>query len=1208
MSIIQNFVDNPVKVSVAALLLVLFGFVALTHLPLQLTPEVQSPTLTVDTTWPGASPQEIERTITIEQEEQLKSIEGLVKMTSNCSNSSSRITLEFQVGSDLQSALLKVNSRLQQVRSYPIDALRPVIYTSDLSDRPIAWFNMNSRLPEPEAIESFLQRYPQRQREIDAALKAHNKGVAMLRLRNSAKEFPELNEILPPADRNINELRVLAEEEIEARFERVKGVAQSEVYGGLNQEIQVIVDPEKLAARNLTLTDMGNVLRAQNVDTSAGDFWDGKRRWIVRSLGQFRSVQAVEEQLLAVVDNAPVLIGDVAEVKLGFKKAESVVRRFGESTISVNARREVGANVLEVMEELKRVAAEIDEEILKPLGLQLIQVYDETEYIESSLALVQQNIFIGGALTMIVLILFLHFGYRAVFVVPLIVLSSLAAAFVNPWFFVLLLAFIVGAGLWFARGALIVATAIPISIIASFLVMQLLGRSLNVISLAGMAFAVGMLVDNAVVVLENIFRHYERGKSPFKAAVEGAQEVLGAVFASTVTTVAVFLPIVFVQEEAGQLFRDMALAISSAVLVSLLVSLSVIPTLASRLLGEISNQQNPPAADRTASLILDAANPKSQQPNQSNRKKTRLMGLVAMLATGLRTLGQSISNLVLAINRWVQRSKLRQLAVLVTMVGISVGLSWLLWPQVEYLPAGNRNMTNGILLPPPSYNLDQVIQISNVFDQGLRPYWDTDPDSPEAAELDHPLVGDFYFVAGRSVFMGISSYDPAQAAGMVDLLRSVGSDIPGAVMIAKQSSLFEGRGSGGRTIEIEFTGPDLEKLVQLGGQAMVKAGQVLPNSQIRPVPSLDLSMPEIHIKPKLMQAAELGISSQDLGFAANALVDGAYIGDYFLDGRKIDITLMGVGSYSDSTEKIEQLPVATPSGHLVPLSAVADVTWASGPEQILRRERSRAITIEVSPPADVSLEFAMQRIEAEILAPMIASGQLGGPYRAALAGTADKLTGVKHTFFGKWEGWDFNSFLSVLTSQFVLVLLVTYLLMAGLFESWLYPLVIILSVPLGAVGGILGLNALNIYLASIGQAPQQLDVLTMLGFVMLVGTVVNNPILIVHQSLNLMRNEGLGSKEAILQSVNTRVRPIFMTTTTTVLGLLPLVVFPGAGSELYRGLGSVVLGGLVVSTVFTLVLVPTLLSLTVDAKQAWEWFVGWISGRPEQTASMLPQR
>ena len=407
------------------------------------------------------------------------------------------------------------------------------------------------------------------------------------------------------------------------------------------------------------------------------------------------------------------------------------------------------------------------------------------------------------------------------------------------------------------------------------------------------------------------------------------------------------------------------------------------------------------------------------------------------------------------------------------------------------------------------------------------------------------------------------AFEATRAGELIPVIRRACRRLPGTIAIASQSSLFE-RGLGtGRSVDIEITGPELETLVQLGGRVLGQVRDVLgDDSQARPFPSLDLTTPEVHIRQRLMQAPEMGISNSDLGYTANALVDGAYAGDYFLDGDKIDLTIKGQLQNADSTQEIESLPVATPLGQIVPLGAIASVVMSSGPEQVNHRERFRVVTIQVTPPPEMPLEEAMQRIDAKIVAPLVAGKQLDGGYRITLGGTADKLRTT-------WVALRFNIFLA---------LVITYLLMAALFESWLYPLVIILSVPLGAVGGILGLVVLNLFV------PQSLDVLTMLGFVILIGTVVNNPILIVHQSLNHMHEEGLSATEAILASIRTRVRPIFMTTITTVLGLLPLVLFPGAGSELYRGLGSVVLGGLGVSTIFTLILVPTMFSLAIEVR------------------------
>ncbi|MFG0333849.1 MAG: efflux RND transporter permease subunit, partial [Maioricimonas sp. JB049] len=737
-----------------------------------------------------------------------------------------------------------------------------------------------------------------------------------------------------------------------------------------------------------------------------------------------------------------------------------------------------------------------------------------------------------------------------------------------PWFFALTLAIILGVGFWFARGALVVGLAIPISIIGTFLVLQVLGRSLNVISLAGLAFAVGMLVDNAVVVLENIYRRYSSlGEKPFVAAVRGTTEVWGAIVASTLTTIAVFLPIVFIQEEAGQLFRDIALAISAAVALSMVVSMTVIPTAASRLFHGTGDDDEESPATATAATPSEqngdghALTPQPAPP--TSRIGRFLHACQHLVLAPILMFGNGFVAMVVGVNNWIQRGLVRRIAVVALLTGASIGLSMIFWPKVEYLPTGNRNLVFGILLPPPGYNLDQLMAMGEQVEDDLRPYWDIEPDSPEVAKLDFPMIGDFFFVArGRQVFLGIRAYDPMQASKLIPLVQQVGSKLPGTFAVAKQSSLFEQGLTAGRTIDVEITGPELQKLVALGGQVFGQVNGMIPGVQARPIPSLDLSSPEVHVEPKLVQAAEMGVTTSELGYAVDALVDGAFAGDYYLGGDKIDLTIRGEDMYSGSLQDIRALPVATPIGQLVPLEALASIQMNSGPEQINHRERLRAITVEVSPPPEMPLENAMELIQTQIVSPMIEGEQLEGGYRVTLAGTADKLRST-------WQALQFNV---------ILALLITYLLMAALFESWLYPLVVIFSVPLGAVGGVLGLNLLNLFYL------QPLDVLTMLGFVILIGTVVNNPILIVHQSLNLIREEEMEPNAAILESVRTRIRPIFMTTTTTVLGLLPLVLFPGAGSELYRGLGSVVLGGLLVSTVFTMFLVPTLFSLTMDTK------------------------
>jgi len=1189
MQLIEAFVHNPVKVSVGVLLFVLFGFIGLVRMPMQLTPEVQIPTITIETRWPGAAPQEIEREIVQEQEEQLKGVEGVTKMSAECRNASGVITLEFGVGTDLSAAMLKVNTRLQQVPEYPEEADEPVISTSGTLDNPIAWFILRPRVASPEEVAEFRRENPdladpQRNPEVAERLRsvelAHNSGLRTRRLKELLEDHPELEErlepLLPPIefaslkqigelrarhpeiadelrpalaaadDReagrlledlvarrpelrerleevlpheiDVPKLRLFAEDYIEAAFERVPGVSNSNVFGGQEEEMQVIIDPQKLAARQLTATDVRLALRRQNRDTTAGDIWDGKRRYVVRVMGQFGDPKDVGDVIIARRDGQPVYVRDVARVKLGYKKPVSVVKNFGTKVMAVNCVRETGANVLEVMDGLRTVRTRLNERLLARRGLELVQVYDETEYIDSAIWLVWQNIVVGGLLTVGVLLLFLRSG----------------------------------------RSTIVIFLAIPTSIIGTFLMLDVMGRSLNVISLAGLAFAVGMLVDNAVVVLENVFRHYQMGDDPFTAAVRGAKEVWGAVIASTLTTLAVFVPVLFVEEEAGQLFRDIALAISSAVALSLLVSVTVIPTAAARILRRQGDE-------------AEAGSDGKPRPGTA-RGARRALGWADKI-------GGLFVDHVVGVNRFIQRSVTLRLATVLGFVGAAVLISWLLMPAVEYLPTGNRNLVFGVLLPPAGYNVDQLLMLGKQLEDDTKPYWDIDKGDPANEQLEHPPIDDYFFVAaGRSVFFGMRAVDPLRSADLVPLVEKVTDKLPTTFVKASQLSIF-GRnlGAGGRSIDVEISGPELEELIALGGEIM---GQVtaptgpVPGGIAFPQPSLDLHSPELHVKPKWDQATDMQLFKDELDYAVDALVDGAYAGDYYHQGDKIDLTVLGNEKFLRRTQDLQRLPIATPAGDLVSLAAAADDVLEGGPEQINRRERERAITIQVIPPPTMPLEQAINNITGQLIQPLRQSGRIGGQYQIRLAGTADKLRAT-------WDALYWN---------FILALLITYLLMAALFESWLYPFVIILSVPLGAVGGLAGLALLNVYLSSqkmLGFSSggyQTLDVLTMLGFVILIGTVVNNAILIVHQSLNHMRQEGMRPNEAILVSVRTRIRPIFMTTSTTVLGLSPLVLFPGAGSELYRGLGAVVLGGLVVSTAFTLVLVPTLFSLMMDTK------------------------
>ncbi len=1039
MKLVETAIKKPVTVTVGVVLLVMFGLISLFRIPIQLTPNVDVPQISVETIWRGASPLEVEREIVDMQEDELKNVDGLDTIESESTDSSAYINLMFEVGVSTEEALLRVSNKLDQVKEYPADMEKPIIKSGGRHDEAIAWMILRAR----EGYSGVLSH-----------------------------EYDFCDEYVKP------------------RLERISGIASTNIYGGQERELQVVVDSDALAARQVTIPELMRALHAENQNISAGDFDEGKRRYIARTVGEFESPEEVAEVIIKRVDGRPVTVGDVARVSLGHEDIQVVVRHEGVPTIVMNAVRETGSNVIVVMKRLQEALAELNEGILEERGLRIEQAYDETNYIYGAIGLVRQNIFIGGALAITVLLLFLR----------------------N------------------ASSTLIVSMAIPISVVGTFLIMTLFGRNINVVSLAGMSFAIGLVVDNSIVVFENIFRHREMGKSRAQAAHDGTVEVWGAVLASTLTTIAVFLPVVFVEQEAGQLFRDIAIAISSAVALSLIVSITVIPTLSSKILTKTK-----------------------QKPTRPRRFS------VYRWAT-------AFTNGVAGFVYWICGRVTTRAAVVVVMTGLAVGMAGSLMPKTEYLPEGNREMLFGILLPPPGYNLDELGHIAETIEAKVLPLIEHDGNDGTAEKLGLPPVKNFFYVAwGQQVFMGIVSKVQERTRELLPYVYGVLQKIPGMIAIVQQPSLFSEGVGAGRSIDIEIKGPDLQRLIEIGQRIFGQVSGILPGAQIRPIPSLDLGNPEMRLIPNRDRLSRMGMTTTDLGRTVDALVDGAIASNYRIAGEEIDLIVKGHESRAGRIQDLEGLLIQTPGGNKVTLGSLADIRLTEGPTQINHIGSERAITIQVIPPREVALESAMATVRDQVVAPLKAQGDLGRLYRIDLSGTADDLTRTRRAL--QWN--------------FLLAIAISYLLMSALFENFLYPLVIMFSVPLAAAGGFLGLFLVNAFIAR-----QALDVITMLGFVILIGIVVNNAILIVHQALNNIRDGGMPAREAIRESVRSRIRPVYMSSVTSVLALLPLVVSPGAGSEFYRGLGSVVLGGLLVSTVFTVFLVPALLSLVLDAFSA----------------------
>lgn len=1033
MDIIRYSIEKPVTVISVIIIVLLFGLISLKRLPFQLSPTVIEPEIKVTTTWRGATPYEIEREIIEEQENTLKGLPNLEEMESESMNGMGTVTLRFKVGTNVEEVLTRVSNKLNEVPSYPNDVDKPVVNASGASTSPVVWIILKTMDSNPRHVETY---------------------------------------------------RTFFEEEVRQHLERVKGVSDLFIGAGTEQEMHVVVKPDRLAALGLTVYDLISNLQKENINTSAGTLEVGRQKYRIRTKAEFNSAEDIRNVVLRSDGQKRVLLRDVADVDFGYAKPNGVVLHNGTGGMAVGIRPEPGTNILEMTDQLEETVKWLNETKLKPNKLYFHWLYDQRFYIGGAIKLIKQNIVFGGLLAVAVLMLFLR---------------SL-------------------------RATAVVALAIPISIVGTFTVLDIMGRNLNVISLAGIAFAVGMLVDNAIVVIENIDRHRKTGKSAYDAALDGTKEVWGAVLASTVTTVAVFLPIVFIHEEAGQLFRDIAIAVVTAVSLSLFVSVSVIPMFSNKFFGVASSKKL-----HSKSILVSSGNWLAEQ----------IMNLVSM-----------------AIRNWKTR-----LTTICLLTGLAFFTVWALLPKMEYLPQGNRNFVLSILAPPPGLSNQELLEIGNYFTEIARPHLGKDVNGM-------PGIADMFYI-GREGFniVGALSTHWDRAGELRPLFNRMIYSIPGMYGVSLQPGIFSRRIGTGRSVELDISGDDLELIVAAATRLFEKIRDDIDGTQVRPVPSIELSYPEAQIIPDRERLKTNGMTSRELGLALDVLMDGTYVGDFKQEGKKkIDLIIKSADAGIATPEDLYHSLLSTPKGQMVPVSSLARLEHTAGMTQIRHLERKRTVTLQITPPDDMALQEALEIIEQKIIPAVRAEG-LFKELEVGISGAADKLIETRN----------------VLQWNFVLAALIAYLLMASLFSNFIYPLIIMLTIPLAGAGGFIGLKLLNIFLVQ-----QPMDVLTMLGFVILIGVVVNNAILIVHQALNNFHNRGMTHHDAVLDSTRSRLRPIYMSAATSIFGMMPLVLVQGAGSEMYRGLGSVLLGGLAVSTVCTVFVIPAILMFVIPMEKRRE--------------------
>ncbi len=1005
--------SNPVAVAVGCILLVIFGLLSLSRLPIQMTPNIDRPTISVSTGWRAAAPAEIESEIIEPQENQLRDVPGLQRMTSTASQGRGSINLEFDVGADLNRALIEVINRLNQVPRYPADANEPTVRVgSDQFGDTIAWFSIRP---------------------------------------------------LPGNDRPIIEYHDLVEEVVKERLERLPGVSSANPRGGRPYEVRITFDPYQAASIGVDLTRVGLAL-GQNNDVSGGFREVGRRQYTLRFAGQYE-IADLENLVLEWREGRPVFLGDVATIERTMRDATGVMTQNGGPSISMNIIAEPGVNVLDVMADVQQTMAELGETHLEPAGLYYVQVSDDTIYIRQSVAMVATNLLLGMSLAILVL----------------------------WWFFRRL------------RATMMVALAIPLCLCFAFLVLDGTGRTLNVISLAGLAFATGMVLDAAIVVLENIVRQREMGRAPLEASDRGAGQVWGALLASTATTVAIFVPVIFLQDEAGQLFADLAVVISAAIVCSLLVAIIVLPAASYRLLGDAE------LSDRHGNWW------------------------------------QAITDRIMALTDTPRRrwSWIGGLTVAPLLIGA------LLVPPADYLPEGQRNFVFGFLQTPSGMGPDTAErELINPINERLQPYIDGDKEP----KIANAFVGFF----GTGAFMGFRAENPRDADRMMEVINNeVIAGFPDTFGRANRSPIFGGRGS--RNIDVNLQAADFEDLLEAGQVGFDLIQRELPGSTVRPQPGLELAEPELRLRPDDRRIAELGWTRGDVATLIRALGDGAFLGDYFDGDRRLDVILRGEAWLTP--EEFMAMPVYTPSGRMATLGELTELERTAGPNQIRRVDRRRTMPLQVTPPSGMPMETAIeilqQQVEPALREALPPDGVI--TYR----GTAEAL----------------GETLRNLGGSFLLAIVILYLLISALFRSFRDSVLVLMTIPMATVGGIVALRVTG------WVTGQAMDMLTMIGFVILLGLVVNNAILLVYRARDGER-EGLSRREAVETAVRLRLRPILMSTTTSLFGMMPLLLLPGAGTELYRGLAAVIVGGMAISALFTLILLPSLLRVNEEKQTA----------------------
>jgi HAE1 family hydrophobic/amphiphilic exporter-1 len=1048
--LIEIATERRVTIVMFMVAIVLFGMVSLSRLKLNLLPDISYPTLTVRTELTGAAPAEVENLITKPIEEAVGVVRNVRVVRSVSRSGQADVTIEFLWGTDMDIAGVDVREKLD-ILTLPLEANRPMLLRFDPSSEPIVRLGL---LYEEDAGEA----------SSEARLKT---------------------------------LRRLAEDRIKTDLEAQEGTAAVKVSGGLEDEIQIRVDQQKLSQLRLSIDQIAERIRAENVNLSGGRLEEGDQRFLVRTLNEFQSVDEFRDAIVGYVGGTPVYLRDVATVERGYKEREAITRVGGRESVELAVYKEGDANTVQVAGRVERRLDSLRTELEKD-GIELVKIYDQSTFISSAVNDVRTAAVLGGLIAILVLYGFLRD----------------------------------------ARATTIVGIAIPVSVIGTFLLMYLNEISLNIMSLGGIALAVGMLVDNSIVVLENIVRKKEQGEGIVEAARSGTTEVGSAVVAATLTTIAVFFPMVFIKGIAGQLFQDQALTVTFALVFSLIVALTLIPMLAS--LGARSRYDDG-GDGRPAGWFTRAVAFVVRMLGFVFAALRKLFWLILWVPTWLlQRLYGAIASVYPGLLRW---SLSHRTAVVITAVVIFLGTMSLI-PRLgtELIPQFSQGEFDVDLRLSPGATLAETDRAIQAAQQATG--------TIDAVRLN-------YSVAGTGNRLDANPVDAGDNTGTLSIQMAPGasraaenqamaamreqlSRLPGVQYEFSRPALL----SFASPLQIEIAGYDLDALAVVSNAIVEQMTASDRFSDIRT--TVERGNPEIQIVFDQERAAKLGLAVRDLANRVVANVRGELATRYTWRDKKIDVLVRSVDTRASSVDEIRRLIVNPTSDRPVTLDAVADVLVSQGPAEIRRIAQERVAIISAN----------------------VAYGDLGAA--AAEAGTILSRTplpnGVTAIVSGQSEEMQ-ESFDSMKFALILAVFLV-YLVMASQFESLIHPFVILFTIPLALVGAVLALFLTG----------TTVNIVALIGVIMLAGIVVNNAIVLV-DLINQLCAQGSERLDAIVEAGTTRLRPILMTSLTTALGLLPMAMGFGEGSEVRTPMAITVIGGLIVSTLLTLVVIPVVYSL-----------------------------